>query len=92
MNKKIEEMMEFIEQFANDGGGSVFNIRSVWRSYTGQKVGRLTKLRVNGIHMSLMGIALKKLKEQGKVKKIADRRVWKWINGSKRDKTGPEVQ
>ena len=92
VNKKIEEMMEFIEQFANDGGGSVFNIRSVWRSYTGQKVGRLTKLRVNGIHMSLMGIALKKLKEQGKVKKIADRRVWKWINGSKRDKTGLEVQ
>ena len=74
----IKERMEFIERFANDGRGKIFTVRAVWRAYTGQNVGNHVKLRVNGMHINIMSVAIKELHRMGKIKNIG-RSTWKWI-------------
>jgi Cdc6-like AAA superfamily ATPase len=74
----IKERMDFIERFANDGRGKTFTIKAVWREYTGQKVGMPLRLKVNGLHINIMSVAIKELHRQGKVRKIRTN-TWEWI-------------
>ena len=46
MNPIVNDMMQFIEQFANDGRGDTFTVRAAWRGFTHQNVGRPVKMKV----------------------------------------------
>jgi len=79
MKPETREIMEFIPKFANDGRGKTFSVKAAWREYTGQKVGRPLKIKVNGIHINAMSAAIKKLKNEGKLIPTPFRSVWEWI-------------
>jgi len=79
MKPETREIMEFIPKFANDGRGKTFSVKAAWREYTGQKVGRPLKIKVNGIHINVMSAAIVKLKNEGKLIPTPFRSVWKWV-------------